>query len=50
MEKKPAKVVLRSGGNRLISKADGASPVQEYIDARPGWKRDVGRRLDRLAC
>jgi hypothetical protein len=37
-----------SGGNPQISKADGNAPVQAYIDAMPGWKRDVGRRLDAL--
>ena len=39
-------VVLLSGGNPRISKADGDAPVQAYIRAIPGWKRDVGRRLD----
>lgn len=48
MAKKPAKVVLLSGGNPQIAKADGAAPVRAYIAAMPGWKRDVGRRLDRL--
>lgn len=48
MAKKPAKVVLLSGGNPQIAKADGAAPVDAYIAAMPGWKRDVGRRLDRL--
>ena len=28
--------------------ADGDAPVQAYIAAMPGWKRDVGRRLDAL--
>jgi hypothetical protein len=46
--KKPAKVVLLSGGNPQIAKAEGAAPVRAYIAAMPGWKRDVGRRLDRL--
>jgi hypothetical protein len=39
---------LLSGGNPQIAKADGDGPVQAYIDAMPGWKRDVGRRLDAL--
>jgi len=39
---------LLSGGNPQIAKADGDAPVQEYIAAMPGWKRDVGRRLDAL--
>ena len=37
-----------SGGNPQIAKADGDAPVQAYIAAMPGWKRDVGRRLDAL--
>jgi hypothetical protein len=41
-------VVLLSGGNPQIAKADGDAPVQAYIAAMPGWKRDVGRRLDAL--
>ena len=45
---KPAKPVLLAGGNPQIAKADGDAPVQAYIAAMPGWKRDVGRRLDAL--
>ena len=41
-------VVLLSGGNPQIAKADGDAPVQAYIAAMPGWKSDVGRRLDEL--
>jgi hypothetical protein len=41
-------VVLLSGGNPRIAKADGDAPVQAYIAAMPGWKRDLGRRLDAL--
>ena len=37
---------LLSGGNPQIGKADGDAPVQAYIDAMPGWKRAIGRRLD----
>jgi hypothetical protein len=44
----PAKPKLLSGGNPQIAKADGDAPVQAYIAAMPGWKRDVGRRLDAL--
>ncbi len=40
--------VLLSGGNPQIAKGDGDAPVQAYIAAMPGWKRDVGRRLDTL--
>jgi len=42
------KPVLLSGGNPEIAKAHGDTPVQAYIAAMPGWKRDVGRRLDAL--
>jgi hypothetical protein len=40
--------VLLSGGNPRIAKADGDAPVQAYITAMPGWKRDLGKRLDAL--
>jgi hypothetical protein len=40
--------VLLSGGNPQIAKGDGDAPVQAYIEAMPGWKHDVGRRLDDL--
>jgi hypothetical protein len=43
-----AKPVLLSGGNPQIAMGDGNAPVQAYIAAMPGWKRDVGRRLDAL--
>jgi hypothetical protein len=43
---KPVK--LLSGGNPQIAKADGDAPVQAYIAAMPGWKRDLGARLDAL--
>ena len=43
-----AKPVLLSGGNPQIAKGYGDSPVQAYIAAMPGWKSDVGRRLDAL--
>lgn len=39
---------LLSGGNPQIAKADGDAPVQAYIAAMPGWKADVGRKLDAL--
>ena len=41
-------VVLLSGGNPQIAKADGDAPVQAYIAAMPGWKSDLGKRLDAL--
>ena len=43
-----AKPTLLAGGNPQIAKAYGDAPVQAYIAAMPGWKRDVGRRLDAL--
>ena len=39
---------LLTGGNPQIAKGYGDAPVQAYIAAMPGWKRDVGRRLDAL--
>jgi len=43
-----AKPALLSGGNPQIPKGDGDAPVKAFIAAMPGWKRDVGRRLDAL--
>jgi hypothetical protein len=43
---KPIK--LLAGGNPQIAKADGDAPVQVYIAALTGWKRDVAERLDAL--
>jgi predicted enzyme related to lactoylglutathione lyase len=52
---KPSKVrkgenvgVLLAGGNPQIAKADGDAPVQAYIAAMPGWKHELGKRLDAL--
>jgi hypothetical protein len=42
------KPTLLAGGNPQIAKADGDAPVQAYIAAMPGWKSDVGRRLDAI--
>ncbi len=39
---------LLSGGNPQIAKGYGDAPVQAYIAAMPGWKSDLGRRLDTL--
>ena|ERR1700760_3957857 len=39
---------LLAGGNPQIAKGEGDAPVQAYIAAMPGWKRDVGRCLDAL--
>jgi hypothetical protein len=54
-EAKPLKVrkgervaVLLAGGNPQIAKGDGDAPVQAYIAGMPGWKRDLGKRLDAL--
>ncbi len=43
-----AKPTLLSGGNPQIAKGYGDAPVQAYIAAMPGWKSEVGRRLDAL--
>ncbi|GGE52322.1 histidine kinase [Agaricicola taiwanensis] len=39
---------LLSGGNPQIPKGEGDAPVQAYIAAMPGWKSEIGHRLDRL--
>ncbi len=46
--RKTAKPKLLSGGNPQIAKGSGDAPVEAYIAAMPGWKREVGRRLDAL--
>ena len=43
---KVAEPALLAGGNPQIAKADGDAPVQAYIAAMPGWKRELGKRLD----
>lgn len=48
LQKNEQGVVLLSGGNPQIAKADGDAPVQAYIAAMPGWKRGLGERLDAL--
>lgn len=45
---KSGKPVLLSGGNPQIAKGYGDGPVKAYIAAMPGWKSDIGRRLDAL--
>ncbi|RWP09622.1 MAG: DUF1801 domain-containing protein [Mesorhizobium sp.] len=47
-QSKEAKPALLAGGNPQIAKAEGDAPVQAYIAAMPGWKSDVGRRLDAI--
>jgi hypothetical protein len=48
--RKVAKPKLLAGGNPQIAKGDGNGPVQAYVAAMPGWKRDVGHRLDALVA
>jgi hypothetical protein len=43
-------VKLLSGGNPQIAKGEGDPPVQAYLAAIPGWKRDTGRRVDALVA
>lgn len=45
---KPGETRLLSGGNPQIAKGYGDAPVQAYIAAMPGWKKDVGRKLDAI--
>jgi hypothetical protein len=40
--------VVLSGGTPRIAKADGDAPVKADIAGMPGWKRDLGKRLDAL--
>lgn len=47
-EQEAGKPKLLAGGNPQIPKGDGDPPVQAYIEAMPGWKRDIGRQLDSL--
>lgn len=48
LQSSPGEVVLLSGGNPQIAKGYGDEPVQAYIAAMPGWKSDVGHRLDAI--
>ncbi len=48
MAGKVSEPVLLSGGNPQIAKGDGDAPVQAYVAAMPGWKRDMGSRIDTL--
>jgi hypothetical protein len=43
-----AEAKLLSGGNPQIAKGHGDASVQAYIAAMPGWKREMGQRLDTL--
>jgi hypothetical protein len=48
VKQRAAKPTVLAGGNPQIAKADGDAAVQAYIAAMPGWKSDVGRRIDAL--
>ena len=45
-----AKPRLLAGGNPQIAKGEGDAPVRAWLAALPGWKRDVGRRIDALVA
>ena len=45
---RPAKPRLLAGGNPQIAKGDGDAPVQAYIRAISGWKRELAVRLDAI--
>jgi len=47
-KKSTAAPILLTGGNPQIAKGYGDAPIQAYLAAMPGWKQDVGRRLDAL--
>lgn len=42
------KLKVLSGGNPQVAKAEGDAPVQAYIARMPGWKQEIGKRLDAL--
>ncbi len=44
----PSSPTLLSGGNPQIAKGYGDEPVQAYIAAMPGWKSQIGARLDAI--
>ena len=48
MSKAASKPKLLSGGNPQIPKGEGDAPVQAYITALPGWKKQAGAKLDKL--
>jgi hypothetical protein len=47
-DKSGKKPKLLSGGNPQIAKGEGEAPVKAYIAAMPGWKREVGGRIDAI--
>lgn len=46
--KSAKKVKLLTGGNPQIAKGEGNAPVQAYLNAMPGWKSAMGKRLDKI--
>jgi hypothetical protein len=46
--RKNPKPKLLAGGNPQIAKGDGDKPVQAYIAAVPGWRKEIVRSLDKL--
>lgn len=44
----PSEPKLLSGGNPQIPKGYGEGPVKAYLDAVPGWKQAVCRRIDAI--
>ena len=47
-QRKTEAPVLLAGGNPQIAKGYGEAPVQAYLDAMPGWKAGIGRRIDAI--
>lgn len=45
---KSGEVALLSGGNPQIAKGYGDEPVKAYIAAMPGWKSEIGRKIDEI--
>jgi hypothetical protein len=43
-----SKPILLSGDNPQIAKGYGEAPVAAYVDAVPGWKQEVCRRIDAI--
>jgi hypothetical protein len=39
---------LLAGGNPQIAKGEGNAPVKAYIEAMPGWKKQIGFALDTI--
>ncbi|NBB17405.1 DUF1801 domain-containing protein [Caulobacter sp. SLTY] len=48
LKSEDGKPILLSGGNPQIAKGYGNVPVQAYLDAVPGWKQGVCRKVDAL--